>query len=822
MNAPCSPGLLQAQHIAEALALACERIAPSWPLDRLIAVNPYWGRRQQPIATAAAELGLLAGSRLTMPRAWYRSLWQRGQLQATHLQAAADRAGIAPQRLLEALQQDEATLPRLALVADLRDHTDGATPLTWSERVTHQISQHCAAYFDHTQARWRLDNGSGLYASWLEQLAADRGLPWRQARTLAQRHIAALARDPMALIGQTLDGLGLAPEGYSAYLSALLLSINGWASWCAYRQWQARLAGQDDPHLVELLAIRLAWDWLLQQDAPECVDRGWAATWCDADARSAQLAQAQQFDWLLQEASEIAYQQPLCQALVQPPPRRTEAAIAVQAVFCIDVRSEPMRRALEAVDPRLQTRGFAGFFGLPIAYAPAGSALERPQLPGLLAPAMTATEGAADDTRKAAPALGQLLASRRRSALQWRQRWADLRASASSGFSFVETCGLGYAAKLLTAALPSERPTERWEDAGLDDAQRGHRPQLALAGQDASAAADLALPILRAMGLTQDFAPLVMLAGHGSQSANNPHAAGLDCGACGGQTGEVNARVLADLLNRAPVRAALALRGVSIPAATHFVPALHNTTTDDIALFDTNQVPAPLHDRLARLRDTLAAAGCRVRAERAPALGLAALRERPEALARALRRRANDWAEVRPEWGLADNAAFIVAPRARTRHLSLAGRSFLHDYDWREDEGFGVLELIMTAPMVVTNWINLQYHASTVDPQRYGSGDKVLHNTVGGHIGVFEGNGGDLRIGLPWQSVHDGTQLRHTPLRLSVFIEAPRAAIDAIIERHGVVGDLVDNGWLHLLRIDSDGAGIEQRRQGHWSPCTPD
>lgn len=48
--------------------------------------------------------------------------------------------------------------------------------------------------------------------------------------------------------------------------------------------------------------------------------------------------------------------------------------------------------------------------------------------------------------------------------------------------------------------------------------------------------------------------------------------------------------------------------------------------------------------------------------------------------------------------------------------------------------------------MLVTNWINCQYHASTCDPARLGSGNKALHNVVGGHIGVFEGTGGDLRI----------------------------------------------------------------------------
>ena len=178
--------------------------------------------------------------------------------------------------------------------------------------------------------------------------------------------------------------------------------------------------------------------------------------------------------------------------------------------------------------------------------------------------------------------------------------------------------------------------------------------------------------------------------------------------------------------------------------------------------------------------------------------------------------RANDWSQVRPEWGLAGNAAFVVAPRSRTKHLDLQGRCFLHDYDWRLDPELAVLTLIMTAPMVVTNWINLQYHASTVDNRRYGSGDKVLHNVVGGRIGVFEGNGGDLRIGLSTQSLHDGHTLRHRPLRLSVFIEAPAESIDAVIAANTVVQDLVFNEWLHLLRIDPDTGSVERRIQDGW------
>ncbi|NWG74702.1 MAG: DUF2309 family protein, partial [Rubrivivax sp.] len=203
-----------------------------------------------------------------------------------------------------------------------------------------------------------------------------------------------------------------------------------------------------------------------------------------------------------------------------------------------------------------------------------------------------------------------------------------------------------------------------------------------------------------------------------------------------------------------------------------------------------------------------------------PGLGLPAMP--PQKLLASLRERATHWAETRPEWALADNAAFVAAPRARTQGANLGGRVFLHDYDHRLDADRSVLTLILTAPVVVAHWINLQYLASSVDPQRQGAGNKLLHNVVGGGIGVFEGNGGDLRIGLPWQSVHDGQRLRHTPRRLSVFVEAPRDAIDGVIAAHETVRRLVDHGWLHLLAIEGGAVPAFHRRLrgGGWGLAT--
>jgi uncharacterized protein YbcC (UPF0753/DUF2309 family) len=804
--------------VEAACAQACRAIAPAWPLDRAIAVNPHWSRIGLPLRRVAARMAVLGQIEVFPPRAYVREAWEARRITPDDLACAlaelpaAHAAGLTSSLCINALQAGVPVVPLPLLIDVLDDDPARHARLSWRQAITHQVSQTCAAYFDRRQADWQPVRKQGLYAFWRDTITHDHGIGTLMGLPDLGRHLAALPRTREEAERWVLRRLGLPERVWPDYLEAVLLTVNGWASWCAYLGWQAGLEGGCDTHLRDLLAVRLAWGAILL----ECKDASATgrafgalqAEWAHADARLLQAEQALLIDEVWQRALEIGYQRELARKLgtAAGGPAALEAAsptVEVQAVFCIDVRSERLRRALEAAWPGVQTLGFAGFFGLPLAYTPLATSARRPQLPGLLPAAIEVSDRVLVGDEDVVDATAQDAAAQAR-----RQRFARTRpwqaASRWPGtaFSFVEAAGFGYLGKVGQWLHPA--PADRARD-DIDGIPARLRPRCrpALIGLGTPAKVTLASRVLHSMGLEKRIAPLVLLVGHGSQSENNAQAAALDCGACCGQTGEVNARVLARLLNEPAVRQGLRTQGIEIPAGTRFVAALHNTTTDEIEGLDIDLLPPEARTRWERLQPVFDQAGDQVRRERAPALGMDPRLPYAQLLAR-MRRRASDGAQTRPEWGLAGNAAFVIGPRHRTRGVVLDGRSFLHDYDPAQDTDGSVLELLMTAPMLVTHWINWQYHASTCDPQHLGSGNKVLHNVVGGEIGVFEGNGGDLRIGLSRQSLHDGQRWVHEPLRLTVVIDAPREAIERVIAHHAVVRQLLENGWLHLWRFDGD------------------
>ena len=796
---------------------ACARIAPLWPLKHFVAVNPYFGLRDQNFQDASDTLARIVGSSLYMPRAYFREQFANGRIAREDIEQAIARCGSRlDAQAVERALATEAPQPKMGMasVSEVLDRVEGGI---WTSFVTERISLHCAAYFDLGQAMvgmpWR---NLPLYGSWRKAASIDRS-PAMMGLGDFRSAVDKLPDEPRAAIGWAITELGVPDAAVERYLHAAFLSIGGWAAWARYLRWQAELAGKRDDSIVDLLAIRLMWDVLLFK---EKISTALVARWREMLAASmrppsAKREAAAEIDRILLNAMEIGFQRSVIAGFSHTAQTAASTRPAVQAAFCIDVRSEIFRRSLETVAPAVQTIGFAGFFGIFIEHVPLGADAGRSHVPVIFNPGYRI-----HDRVKGGEAAN--LIEQRRQRIGLSKAWKGFKFSASSCFSFVEAAGLMYAPKLLTDSFGWTSPVPDPNSQGIakNDMDR-IGPTLEATPKDMPHSGipeadrlDHAERILRAMAMTDNFARLVLLAGHGSTTVNNPHATGLDCGACAGQTGEASARVVAALMNDPAVRKGLRKRGIDIPADTWFIAGLHDTTTDELRLYDTDEVPKTLILDLAQLRQWLEQAGDLTRMQRAVLLGVGKLPDhRVEAN---VRQRSRDWSQVRPEWALANNAAFIAAPRPRTAGMDLGGRAFLHDYVWQKDEGFKILELIMTAPMVVANWINMQYYGSVVDNPRFGSGNKVLHNIVGGAIGVLEGNGGDLRVGLPLQSLHDGRRWVHEPLRLSVFIEAPEAAMDDIIARHELVRQLVDNGWLHLFRIGEYGTSYRRVASGDW------
>ncbi len=174
-----------------------------------------------------------------------------------------------------------------------------------------------------------------------------------------------------------------------------------------------------------------------------------------------------------------------------------------------------------------------------------------------------------------------------------------------------------------------------------------------------------------------------------------------------------------------------------------------------------------------------------------------------------------DWSETRPEWGLAGNMGVFTGPRKFTKHLDLKNRFFMHSYDWKLDNDESeILTRIFDGPLVVGEWINLEHYFSTVDNHIYGAGSKVYHNVVS-KVGVFSGNYSDLKIGLPMQSVYLEGKAYHEPIRLLTFIEAPLGKVLKAVE-NSIAKPFILNEWIRPIVIDREDKKVYSYEYGEF------
>jgi uncharacterized protein YbcC (UPF0753/DUF2309 family) len=340
---------------------------------------------------------------------------------------------------------------------------------------------------------------------------------------------------------------------------------------------------------------------------------------------------------------------------------------------------------------------------------------------------------------------------------------------------------------------------------------RGGKP----VGFSLDEAADRVTATLRNIGMVERFAPVVFILGHGSSSLNNPHESAHDCGACGGRRGGANARLFAEMANDPAVRDALRGRGLHVPEDTWFVGGLHDTSSDDVTLYDLERLPVGHADAFQRAEDALDLARRESAAERCRRFDDAPLGIAPDDALRHVQARASHLAQPRPEYGHCTNAIAVVGRRRVTRGLHLDRRPFLISYDPHQDRNHAILERILAAVGPVGAGISLEYYFSSVDNERFGCGTKLPHN-VTGLIGVMAGHQSDLRTGLPLQMVEI-----HEPMRLLLIVDATPDALLAVAGRQAEVAELVVNEWVQLVSCDPDTGALAVFEGGAFVPYAP-
>ncbi|WP_169077397.1 putative inorganic carbon transporter subunit DabA [Microcella alkalica] len=796
---PTTARILRARADAE---IAASVIAPYYGLDAAIAVNPVLPSLRQGMPAALRDAAPALGARGGVSEQWARERFDAGRISRTEL-ARALRERLDADH--PAVGESDATLVARFLagagavaeppVADAVADAAEQAALGVDERVT----SWCRAALAPEAAAWPVPVAElGFYGAWRAVAATDLTLPREARRRIEQ---APLAAD--AALAAALEASGLPQADRAEALRRELARTPGFT---AHVRWLAETRG--DVEIVDLLAVRLTLRLALDAPLPSP-----AATLARPRRPRRDELGLDAVDRALvwQSALEARVHGRLL-SRVRPEPPTPAASPAAHLVFCIDVRSEGIRRHLEQQGP-YATSGFAGFFGIAAEVEPLAASAASAACPVLLSPRYRVSERPVPGAWRGAKGLVDRLAGGR----AWRSALKAPDAVAGAPLGWAEMTGWLWGPVAATrsilagAAGRDRRPDEpATAPATLFDVDS------ALTIDDQL---DTAEVILRTMGMTAPDAPLVVLVGHGSTTVNNAFRTALDCGACGGHRGAPNARIAAAILNSEAVRAGLAERGIVIPAETVFLAGEHDTVSDALRIVDASALPASRRGELDTLLADAARAADALQRERAAELPGAA-RRGGRGRAR-LERRGRDWAQVYPEWGLARNAAIVIGPRSRTAGVDLERRAFLHSYDPVADADGRALETILTAPLVVAHWINAQYYFSAVDPDVLGAGSKTVHNLVGG-AGVLAGPGGDLRIGLPWQSIGTRAGLHHEPLRLLAVVDAPLPRIDDIIQRADIVADLVFGDWVLLVAPGAEpGTWVRRTREG-WQPYALD
>ena len=477
-----------------------------------------------------------------------------------------------------------------------------------------------------------------------------------------------------------------------------------------------------------------------------------------------------------------------------------------QALFCIDDRECSIRRYIELEDANCETFGTAGFFGVEFYFQPEHGKFYTKVCPAPVTPNYLIKE--IENT------------NRQKTDFHFGKHSHGL----LGGWLMTHTLGFWSALRLFftvfkpaqsASSVTSFRHMDKHSILTIENFNGEQSEDGLQIGYTVDEMTDRIENLLRSIGLTTNFAPLVYVVGHGSSSVNNTHYAGYDCGACSGRPGSVNARVLSFIGNHSAVREKLKERGIEIPTTTQFIGALHDTSRDEMMYFDLKILSDENFKAHQENKVKFKRALTQNAKERSRRFISINTRKKSEYIHKKVKIRTVSLFEPRPELNHATNSLAIVGRRSFTENVFLDRRAFMNSYDYLKDPTGSYLLSILNAVAPVCGGINLEYYFSRVDNQKLGAGTKLPHNVMG-LIGVANGIDGDLRTGLPSQMIEV-----HDPLRLMVIIEHFPSVVEEVIKRNPATFEWFKNEWVKLAVVNPKTNEIFTYQNGEFKSFIP-
>lgn len=678
--------------------------------------------------------------------------------------------------------------------------------LNLDKEVHQTLFRLVSAYLDQGIAIWKFPlEGKGLLASLrtLEKNSFSTLIKSERARELLMDKSTRLEDLLHLLVGDS--------KWYGQYLFDQQFAHPGWSGMVAVLEHQeVSLLDKRKVSLHDLVFV----ECILEIDALDRRREGnWSALAPHIPADLPRLLEESRYSqWfdihrLWQEAMEWTYYDQVVRGLqLSHSEDFIKSRPSFQAIFCIDDRSCSIRRYVERFAPDAQTFGTAGFFNLPFYFQPEHGKFMTKVCPAPVTPkhVIKETESKIRHEKDA--------------------HFSKHSKGVFGAWAISQTMGFWSALKMAKSIFyPSETPAMVSSFKHMDPKGKlsivCHHPEHTHHGLQVgftlTEMVDAMEGLLKSIGLVKDFAPLVYILGHGASSVNNTHYAGYDCGACSGRSGSVNARVAASIGNNPEVRQLLSERGLLIPADTHFVGGLHDTTRDEMEFYDLGQLDEShrlLHERNVQTFEIALAYNAKERSRRFHTIDSS---QEPQKVHEQIKKRALSLFVTRPEWNHATNALCVVGKRENNRHLFLDKRAFLNSYDYSIDPDGKYLFGILKAVAPVCGGINLEYYFSKVDNDRLGAGSKLPHNVMG-LIGVANGMDGDLRTGLPLQMVNI-----HDPLRILITVEHFPEVVLQTIQSHAPTYEWFVNDWVKLVCIHPETKEAYVFRQGVFVTYVP-